>query len=119
MAKPVKKPVKKPVAKNTKKAEVITSSKNSLVLKEILDISYSERFVDEISNFVSKSGNQIVLDAGNVSKITTPCVQVLLAVFLKCYQENISLKINNISNNFKLAFQDLGLECELNKYLTH
>ncbi|HCR86506.1 MAG TPA: hypothetical protein DIV86_07510 [Alphaproteobacteria bacterium] len=112
----VKKVSKKPLAK---KPEIKSSSKNrqgGLILKEILDISYSEKLLNELLDFIIKSGGKVNIDASQVNRITTPCVQVILSMFLKCYQESVDLKIISASDNFRAAFVDLGLEDELKKY---
>jgi anti-anti-sigma regulatory factor len=57
-----------------------------------------------------KAKQTFVIDASEVSRITTPCVQIIISLFKMFSEVGIVIKIINPSNVFKSSFQDLGLE---------
>ncbi|MBL8669606.1 MAG: STAS domain-containing protein [Alphaproteobacteria bacterium] len=62
---------------------------------------------------LSKAGRRIAIDAEGVERITTPCVQVLLAARRALASAGHELLVGPSSPAFRLAFDDLGLSEEL------
>ena len=109
-------PKKKSSAKKTvkKKSSVKISG---LKLKEVLDISVAEKFKYEVIEYLEKSSkNGVTLDAEKVSRITTPCVQVIISLEKSCKLSSIKFKILTPSDAFKKAFAELGLSKQLNDW---
>jgi anti-anti-sigma regulatory factor len=91
--------------------------KSSFRLSEILDISVAEKFKSDLINYLEKSSStSILLDASLVSRITTPCVQIIISLSKSCEFSNIEFKIVNPSESFKKSLNELGLNSKLNEW---
>ena len=100
-----------------KKATAPTIKSPSLKLKEILDISYAEKLKAEVMQSFEKFAEKgLTLDASSVNRVTTPCVQVILAVAQSCSMASVNFKIISPSEAFARAFDDLGLTNQLNNW---
>jgi len=58
------------------------------------------------------SGDGVVLDMSAVERMSTPCMQVLLAVGRSAGATKVSFQIVDASDAFRGAVADLGLETE-------
>jgi chemotaxis protein CheX len=56
------------------------------------------------------SGRDVVLDASAVERMSTPCMQVLLAAGRSADAAKVSFQIVDASDAFRAAVADLGLE---------
>jgi len=86
-------------------------------LREVLDISVAEKFKDEVIEYLEKSSKTgVILDAEKVSRITTPCIQVIISLEKSCKLSSINFKILTPSDAFKKVFAELGLSKQLNDW---
>ncbi|MDX1949192.1 MAG: STAS domain-containing protein [Rickettsiales bacterium] len=104
------------VSKKTPSKQVVSKPKKSNVikLKELMDISYAEKFYSEMQSHISSAENNIFFDASDVTRITTPCVQIIISADKEAKENNIQIIFNEISEAFEKAFADLGLQENLN-----
>lgn len=58
------------------------------------------------------SGNAVVLDMSAVERMSTPCMQVLLAAGRSADAAKVSFQIVDASDAFRAAVADLGLETQ-------
>ena len=93
------------------------SSKDSkeISLPSVLDIRTASSFYDEIKK-VAKAGENLVLNANDVEKITTPAIQILLAASVSVCKKKGSFKIKEPSSEMKDAFLIMGLESQFNEW---
>jgi len=81
----------------------------SLTFTSIMDLSVAEdlrlTFLDCLAR-----GKTISIMAGEVERITTPCLQVLLALKTKASEKQIGLFFPEMSESFQIALKDIGLE---------
>jgi chemotaxis protein CheX len=84
-------------------------------LPQILDLTEAQNLRDIM---IRLSGEQdILLDAGGVERMSTPCVQVLLAAGRGAEISRKSFKIVNASDVFRTAIADLGLHAEFSNWM--
>lgn len=88
-----------------------TDSENeiTLALKPVMDLTVAEdlrlSFLDCLA-----SGKAINIMANDVERITTPCLQVLLAMKNKTSELDINFSIAEMSEAFHDALKDIGLD---------
>ncbi len=108
---------KKKKVKSSQTSSPQPKAASSLKLREVLDISYAERFRKELMEYFEKSAKQgVQLDASSVNRITTPCVQILLSLAKSCGLAKVNFKLSSPSEAFTRAFSDLGLTNELTSW---
>jgi len=89
----------------------VEDDKAILHLLPILDMSCADELLASLRNGINKSNN-FMLDAVEVERISTPCVQVLLAAAFKVEKNGGAFSIINISSGLERGMRDLGLsEC--------
>jgi anti-anti-sigma factor len=86
-----------------------------LRLSEELDLATAQLLKDAILEHI-RSNEVIKLDGSDVKRITTPCVQVLLAANRMVSAEGGEFFLSNPSEAITATFADLGLQSELNKW---
>jgi len=86
-----------------------------LKLPDVLDIKSANTFFEEIKS-VSKAGTNLVLDAEQLEKITTPAIQILLASCAAVKKKNGSFKMVKFSSDIEDVFTDIGLESQFNEW---
>jgi anti-anti-sigma regulatory factor len=64
-----------------------------------------------------RSVGSLVLDAGAVERMSTPCALILMAVGRAADSDGTSLTIRNASPVFRTALADLGLQTTFNKWM--
>lgn len=104
---------KKPAAKKkpaVKKATVAKADAYKMELPEVCDILHAESLHAECKK--AAKSNKVQVDASQVNRITTPAVQLLLS--LSQGTEDQKLEIENPSDVFVQAFEDLGLHETMN-----
>ena len=88
----------------------LTDSENEIQLDmaPVMDLTVAEdlrlSFLDCLSH-----GKTIKIMAGDVDRITTPCLQVLFAMKAKTIEQNIDFIIPTISEAFQKALKEVGL----------
>ena len=77
-------------------------------LPNVFDIKVTNDEYEKIHTALSKCSS-IVVDASEVSKITTPGVQMLISLSNYCVLHKINLVINKPSFAFEEAFTGIGI----------
>lgn len=62
-------------------------------------------------------GNGVVLDMSSVERMSTPCMQVLLAAGRAADATKVSFQIVDASDAFRAAVADLGLETQFGNWV--
>lgn len=86
-----------------------TKQETSLVLQSVMDLTLAEDLRQGFLDCLAK-GKTIKVMAGDVDRITTPCLQVLYAVKNKASSQNIGFFIPEMSEAFQKTLKDVGLE---------
>lgn len=84
-------------------------------LPQILDLTCAKPLRDSLVSQMSQ--RTVILEAGAVERMSTPCAQVLLAAGRASASGNASFKIVNASAAFREAVVDLGLGPEFSKWM--
>ena len=79
-----------------------------LPLQASLDLVAAMRLKEQTSEAIASS-TSVVIDASAVERITTPCVQVLVAAAHSAAAQGGTFAVGRASEAFKAAFLDLGL----------
>lgn len=81
----------------------------SMTLTSVMDLTMAcdlrRGFLDSLHK-----GKTIKVMAGDVTRITTPCLQVLLAMKNKTTEQHIDFLIPEMSDAFRNALKDVGLD---------
>lgn len=85
------------------------------MLPPMLDLLQAPLLRDQLVRLQGAPG--IVLDAGEVERVSTPCAQVLLAAGRAAQAAQRAFKITNPSEVFKAAIADLGLQAEFTNWV--
>jgi len=83
-----------------------------VTLKSVLDLNLAETLHQKLLD-VLMTGKAINILAGEVDRITTPCLQIMLALKNRAMQEKISFAIPEMSDAFRAALKETGLESHL------
>lgn len=84
-------------------------------LPQILDLTRAKPLRDTLAGLLGERA--LILDAGAVQRMSTPCAQVLLATGRSAAAAGTSFKILNASAVFRTALADLGLQSEFSKWM--
>jgi chemotaxis protein CheX len=84
-------------------------------LPQTLDLTQARPLRDNMIALLRNG--RIVLDAGEVERMSTPCVQVLLAVGHAADASNSQFQIVNASDCFRAAIADLGLQSQFTHWM--
>lgn len=87
----------------------------SHALPQILDLTEAHNLRDNMIRLCGEPG--ILLDASGVERMSTPCVQVLLAAGRAAEVSRKSFKIVKASDVFRAAIADLGLQAEFRNWM--
>ncbi|MGJ5179360.1 STAS domain-containing protein [Bradyrhizobium oligotrophicum] len=85
------------------------------VLSSMLDLTQAAHLRDEMVRIAGRGG--IVLDASGVERMSTPCVQILLAAARGAQAANKPFKITQASELFLTALAELGLQDEFDNWM--
>jgi chemotaxis protein CheX len=85
------------------------------LLPQMLDLVQATHLRDDMVRLVDM--DRILLDAGEVERMSTPCAQILLATARAAQSARKSFKIRNASETFRTAIADLGLEAEFSNWI--
>jgi anti-anti-sigma regulatory factor len=86
-----------------------------LALPEILDLQSSQSLRESLGQLFDCG--KIQIDAAPVARLSTPCVQVLLAAGRAADNAAIPFKIVGSSDAFRAAIADLGLGAHFQKWM--
>ena len=92
------------------------TSENGLVtvrLTAILDNMVAEELCDIWRSALNAHPQEIAIAAGNVDRISTPCIQVILSAIRSASEDQIPVQMTETSDAVQAAFMDLGLGAEL------
>jgi len=83
---------------------------NDVVLRliPILDMAIAEEFLLSLRECVSMTKN-LILDSKDVERLSTPCIQVMLAAASEMETQGLKFSIRNVSEGFQRGMCDLGL----------
>ncbi|MBV9561027.1 MAG: STAS domain-containing protein [Bradyrhizobium sp.] len=84
-------------------------------LPEMLDLAQAESLRKGMLNLLQR--RDILLDASAVQRMSTPCVQILLAAGRSAQAVQKPYKITNASDVFRAAIADLGLQSEFSNWM--
>ncbi|GLH81196.1 hypothetical protein SSBR45G_61050 [Bradyrhizobium sp. SSBR45G] len=84
-------------------------------LPQMLDLTQATQLREEMIRIVN--AGSVVLDASGVERMSTPCVQILLAAARGARAANKSFKIKQASELFRTAIADLGLRHEFDNWM--
>ena len=86
----------------------MTNKKDQVVaLDPFLDLVAATPLKNSLEEALT-SASPILVDAGNVEHVATPCVQLLHAARVSAENNNVSLEIVGASDAFIAALEDLG-----------
>ncbi|CAL75692.1 conserved hypothetical protein; putative anti-sigma factor antagonist [Bradyrhizobium sp. ORS 278] len=85
------------------------------VLPQMLDLTQATQLRDEMIRLAA--AGDVLLDAAGVERMSTPCVQILLAAAHGARAANKSFKITQPSELFRTAIADLGLRHEFENWM--
>ncbi len=83
---------------------------NNVVLRliPILDMAIAEEFLLSLRECSSMKKN-LILDSKDVERLSTPCIQVMLAVATEIESKGLKFSVHNVSEGFQRGMCDLGL----------
>jgi chemotaxis protein CheX len=84
-------------------------------LPQILDLTAAKPLRDRLEALLS--GRAVIVDAGAVERMSTPCAQVLLAAARTASSAEVSFRSINASAVFRTALDDLSLNSEFTKWM--
>jgi chemotaxis protein CheX len=84
-------------------------------LPQLLDLTVARSLRDDMMALLQNGA--IVLDAGAVERMSTPCAQVLLAAGRAAEAANSQFQIVNASDCFRAAIVDLGLQSQFTNWM--
>ncbi|MGA7804672.1 STAS domain-containing protein [Bradyrhizobium sp.] len=92
-----------------------SSSRNAHSLPQTLDLTQAAALRGDLTGLLGSG--VVLLDAAAVERMSTPCVQVLLAAGLAAEAASQPIRIVNASDAFRTAVADLGLESHFIKWM--
>ena len=96
-------------------ARSASSSRNAHPLPQTLDLTQAERLRGDLTGLLGSGA--VLLDAAAVERMSTPCLQVLLAAGLAAEAASHPIQIVNASDAFRTAVADLGLQSYFTKWM--
>jgi len=81
----------------------------------MLDLPQAKFLKDDLVRLLERT--PVVLDAGAVERMSTPCAQVLLAAGRAAAAAGTEFQIVNASEVFRTAIADLGLQVEFKSWV--
>ena len=97
--------------------ETTVPGSKAIVLPSVLDLLAADSLRARLVAAVGERA-PIVLAAGDVERMSTPCAQVLLAAARTAEMAGISMHIDNASRGFIDALDDLGLRGTFEKWMS-
>lgn len=87
----------------------------NIILSEILDISAGEALKADFTSAFAKR-KPVSIDASKVRKLSTPCVQILVAASIEADRMGLSFSVTDPASVFSESFQSLGLSDYLGQW---
>ena len=84
-------------------------------LPQILDFAHAQSLRDMVMALLPTGA--LTLDASAVDRMSTPCVQLLLATGRAAGSAATSFRITHASAAFRMAVADLGLEADFSMWM--
>jgi len=84
-----------------------------LTLKPVMDLALAEKLRLSLLDCLAASlaaNKTIKIMAGKVDRITTPCLQILLAMKIRTDQQHIDFLFPEMSDAFRTVADDIGLQ---------
>ena len=81
-----------------------------------LDLSVAGELKDQLLDAVH-GDSDLVVDASSVERLTTPCVQILIAAARSLTEQGSGLVLKSPSEPFVSAFSDLGLSAVMQQWV--
>ena len=104
--------------KNTsKKTSSAKTKQEALSLPVSFDISACSEFLVLINQYVDQDSGDVTLNGGKVERITSPAIQLLLALNKTLHDQGRKLKIDKPSSEIESAFDHLGLSRQLKDWV--
>lgn len=79
----------------------------AIELSSVLDLLAADALKDQIMTALDSSGD-VILDASEVTRITTPCIQILIASSKDLRSSDREIVLEKSSEIFDSAMRDLG-----------
>jgi chemotaxis protein CheX len=93
----------------------VMTSTDAFALPAILDITKAQELRGHMVDRLN--GSAVLLDASAVDRVSTPCIQVLLAAAQSAELAGTSFRIANASAALWAALADLGLQAEFKNWM--
>jgi len=87
-----------------------------LMLPASMDLAMAEELSESLKKVLKKKSKTFRLNFSDVLRLTTPCVQVLLAFSVQMEAAGRSLKAECISEEITAVFYDLGLKSVVDQW---
>ena len=68
---------------------------------------------DLVGEFKSKIGNPVLINASQVQRIDTACVEVLVAASKQWDKDDCKLQFDQVSAEFEAALQNVGMQTSM------
>ena len=88
---------------------------DAFALPAVLDITKAQELRGHMVDRLN--GGAVVVDASAVDRVSTPCIQVLLAAARSADRAGTSFRIANASEALRAALIDLGLQAEFGNWM--
>lgn len=85
------------------------------MLPQTLDLTWAKSLRETLAELLVEKS--VLIDAGAVERMSTPCAQVLLAAGRTAASTRTPFRILNASAVFRAALADLGLQPEFSKWM--
>jgi chemotaxis protein CheX len=93
----------------------VMTSTDAFALPAILDITKAQELRGHMVDRLN--GGAVLVDASAVDRVSTPCIQVLLAAARSVELAGTSFRIDNASAALRAALADLGLQAEFKNWM--
>lgn len=93
----------------------MVTSPDELALPVILDITLAQELRGHLLERLGAGA--VIMDASAVDRVSTPCIQVLLAAGRSAAESGTPFRIAGPSEAFAAALADLGVEAEFRKWV--
>ena len=95
--------------------KVVSPENEKIAMCGTFDISSATEFKDTLQKALDLSPN-IIIDAKELDKITTPCIQLLLSASKSANKNKGKLTLDGFSEDMEKAFSDLGFIDQFNEW---
>ncbi|PCI62259.1 MAG: hypothetical protein COB37_07270 [Kordiimonadales bacterium] len=96
-------------------AEKLAAAQLEYILPQELDLLAAEGLKFKLLDMVHHEGD-LTLDGREVERVSTPCIEIMVAAESAFYESGRKLRIFEPSNTLSDAFKSLGLVAEIEKW---